>query len=172
MIPSPLHPALVHMPLAIVALLPFAALAALLFIRKGAGARALWSVVVVLHLLLVVGVWAASMSGEAEEEAVEMMVPEAPMEIHEERAELLLFASVLALLLAASGLIAGKNGRTARLACTLATVVLLVLGVRVGETGGNLVYRYGAAQAFSATDETPAPRHNEESHDEDHDEDD
>ena len=66
MIPNPLHPALVHMPLAVVALLPFAALAALLFIRKGAGARAVWSVVVVLHLLVVVGVWAASMSGEAE----------------------------------------------------------------------------------------------------------
>ena len=91
------------------------------------------------------------------------------MEIHEERAELLLYASVLTLLLAASGLLAGKHGRTARLACTLATVALLVLGVRVGETGGDLVYRYGAAQAFSASDETPAPRHHKESHDDDDD---
>ena len=171
MIPDPLHPALVHLPLALVVLLPFATIAAIMFIRRGAPARPAWGVIVFLHLLLVVSVWAATLSGETSEEAVEAIVAESLIEVHEERAEVLLFASIVALLISAYGLGKGSGSRMARIGSIAGTVALLALGVGVGGTGGELVYRHGAAGVYAATAENPpsARLHRKSDHDDDDD---
>jgi len=52
-------------------------------------------------------------------------------------------------LLMAVGLLPERLGHTARLAGTLAALVVFVSAVTVGHSGGELVYRHGAASAYT-----------------------
>lgn len=160
MIPDPLHPAVVHLPMAIVVLLPLAALAALLAIRRGASSRAAWLPIAFLAVLLAGSTWVATETGEGQEEAVEEVVPESAIHDHEEAAELFLLLAAGAALLFAAGLLRGRAGDVARHASLVATLVLLVAGIRVGHSGGALVYTHGAASAYAAgsTDTAAAER--------------
>ena len=148
MIPHPLHPAIVHFPMALAMLLPLATLAAAIAIHRGAGARATWLPVLGVSALLSLSAWMAVQTGEREEDAVEDLVAESIIHEHEERAELFSFASILVLGLVGVGLTGGRFGSAARTASTLAAIVLLFLGYRVGHSGGELVYVHGAASAY------------------------
>lgn len=148
MLPDPLHPALVHFPIAFAVLLPLAALAALLTIWRGARPTGAWMGVVGLSFLLTVSAWVALQTGEAQEEVVEEVVPDAPLHDHEEAGERFLWLSVAGLLVFASGLATGRVGRVGRGAGLVMAMVLLVAGVWVGDTGGELVYEHGAANAY------------------------
>jgi uncharacterized membrane protein len=148
MLPDPLHPALVHFPIALAVLLPLAALVALVAIRRGTSPLGAWTMVVALSGLLTVSAWLAVQSGEAQEEVVEEIVPESAIHGHEEAAERFLWLSVAALLVTTVGLTTGRAGRAGRLAGAAMAVVLLVAGVRVGDSGGELVYEHGAANAY------------------------
>ena len=63
-------------------------------------------------------------------------------------AEQLLTASLLAFVLAGGGLLPGIAGRIGRVATIATTLVVLIAGVRTGHSGGDLVYRHGAANAY------------------------
>ena len=88
--PTPLHPAIVHLPIALMVLLPIAALAAILVIRGTSSVRGAWIPVVILAAALSGSSWVAVQTGEREEEAVEHVVPEEAIHEHEERAEVFL----------------------------------------------------------------------------------
>jgi uncharacterized membrane protein len=148
MLPDPLHPALVHFPIAFAVLLPLAAVAALVALRRGASHLGAWSLVVALSGLLTVSAWLAVQTGEAQEEVVEEVVPESAIHGHEEAGERFLWLSVAGLLVITLGLATGRAGRVGRTAGTAMAVVLLIAGVRVGDTGGELVYEHGAANAY------------------------
>lgn len=148
MLPDPLHPALVHFPIALAVLLPLAALAALVAIRGGTKPLGAWTVVVALSGLLTVSAWLAVQTGEAQEEVVEEIVPRSAIHGHEESGEQFLWLSVAALLVTTVGLATGRAGRVGRMAGAAMAVVLLVAGVRVGDSGGELVYEHGAANAY------------------------
>jgi uncharacterized membrane protein len=149
MLPDPLHPLIVHFPIVLVVLLPVVAVIALWMIRRGAAPKRAWSVPLVVAGALALSSWLAVQTGEREEDRVETVVSEAPIESHEEAAETFLLLSGAMVLLAAGGLAPGRAGQAVRLVATVGTVLLVGAGVQVGRTGGDLVYRHGAASAYT-----------------------
>jgi len=158
-LPDPIHPAIVHLPVALAILLPLMAAGAFLLARRGTPIRTLWTGVAAAAALLAGSAWLAVETGEGQEERVENVVTEASLETHEERANLFLALSAGTLALALVGLAKDRIGRIGRLAATLAAVALLPAGYLVGHSGGQLVYRDGAAQAYTtATGEGRPPK--------------
>ncbi|MCC7261442.1 MAG: hypothetical protein IT369_02865 [Candidatus Latescibacteria bacterium] len=150
MLPSPLHPALVHFPIALMVLLPLVALVGLMAIQRGYPARRSWMVVVAFQGLLVLSAVVALKTGEKEEDRVEKVVAESLIGEHEEAAEAFLWAAALVLVVALAGLLEGRAGSLGRIIAGAGTLVVLALGVQLGSTGGELVYKHGAAQAYSS----------------------
>lgn len=148
MMPDPLHPAVVHLPLALAVLAPFVALLALVAIRRAWLPPRAWLAVVLLHALLAGSAWYASETGEDQEERVERVVRESLIEDHEEAAERFLWVTVAALAVSAGGLLRGSRGMLGRGATVAAAALALAAAVSVGHSGGELVYRYGAANAY------------------------
>ncbi|MEQ1691288.1 MAG: hypothetical protein ABMA00_08395 [Gemmatimonas sp.] len=148
-IPNPLHPAIVHLPMAFVVLLPVAVAVAILVIRRGAIPWKVWAVAAAMHAMLALSAWASLATGDEAGEKAEKVIAEAPIESHEVAAETFLALSVGALVIALVGLRADGIGTSARAVAAVGTVVLLVAGWRVGHSGGELVYRYGAASAYT-----------------------
>lgn len=149
MLPNPLHPAVVHFPIVLAFLLPLFAIGALVAIRKGARPLRAWSLPLVIGAALTLSSWIAVETGEDQDERVERVVAEQPLETHEERAELFLTLSGVLLLVTATGLIGGVVGRAGRITATAGAVALVVAAAQVGHSGGELVYRHGAASAYA-----------------------
>ncbi len=170
MLPDPLHPAVVHFPIALSLLLPLAALLALVVHYRGARWRHTWLPVVAAAAALALSSWAAAETGEDQEDVVERVVAEDALENHEEKAETFQRATIVVFLLTAAGLAPGKAGHGARIAAGAGMAVILYLGINVGHSGGELVYRHGAAQAYtSGASVSPPPPDDHRHHDDDHD---
>ncbi len=147
-IPSPLHPAIVHLPVALAVLLPLFAIGALIAIRRDVKPRGVWGLTVGLLFALSVSAWVAIETGEDQEERVERVVADAPLDTHEDAATAFLWLSVGLLAVAGVGLLPGRVGSSARFLATAGSLALLVAGYRVGHSGGELVYTHGAASAY------------------------
>ena len=148
MLPNPLHPAVVHFPIVLAVLLPLFAIGALVAIRKGARPLRAWSLPLAVGAALTLSSWVAVETGEDQDERVERVVAEQPLETHEERAEMFLTLSGVLLLVSATGLLRGVVGRAGRITATVGAVALVVAAAQVGHSGGELVYRHGAASAY------------------------
>lgn len=148
MLPNPLHPAVVHFPIVLAVLLPLFAIGALVAIRKGARPLRAWSLPLAVGAALTLSSWVAVETGEDQDERVERVVAEQPLETHEERAEMFLTLSGVLLLVSATGLVRGVVGRAGRITATVGAVALVVAAAQVGHSGGELVYRHGAASAY------------------------
>jgi len=157
MLPQPLHPAIVHFPIVLAFLLPVAALWALIAIRRGASGRRAWTPVGLLAALLFLSAWVSVKTGQDQEDTAEEIVSERAIHGHEEAAERFLVASGVIVGLAALGLARGRAGTAGRIAAAAGSVVALAMVVQTGHTGGQLVYRYGAAQAYVRAAPTGAP---------------
>lgn len=145
----PLHPLVVHFPIVLAVLLPISALGALWAIRKGTTPRFTWAIPVAMAAALTFSAWAASETGEREEDRVERVVGERALHGHEEAAERFLVLSGVLLVVATIGFVPRIIGEAARLVATVGAVGLLAAGVQVGHSGGELVYRHGAASAYT-----------------------
>lgn len=145
----PLHPLVVHFPIVLSVLLPISALVALLAIRKGTTPRRAWALTVAMAAALTVSAYVATETGEQEEDRVERVVTERAIHGHEEAAERFLVLSGVLLLVAGVGLMPRAVGEAARLVSTVGALGLLAAGVQVGHSGGELVYRHGAASAYT-----------------------
>jgi predicted membrane protein DUF2231 len=149
MLPNPLHPAVVHFPVVLAFLLPLFAVGAVLAIRRGARPRRAWGIPLAVAVALAISAWVSVETGEAQDERVERVVAEQPLSAHEEMAETFLAMSAGLVLVAAAGLLGGVVGKTARVVTAVGAVALVVGATRVGHSGGQLVYRYGAAGAYT-----------------------
>ena len=149
MFANPLHPAVVHFPIVLMFLAPLVAVGAMWAISRGGHARRAWAAPVALYAALAISAFVAVRSGEAQTERVERVVAEQPLETHEESAEVFLMSAAVLTVVSAAGFIRGMLGRTARWGTTVGAVLLAVMGVRVGHSGGELVYRHGAASAYT-----------------------
>jgi hypothetical protein len=173
----PLHPKLVHVPIALAILMPLVTGGLLIAWWRGALPRRTWIIAVLLQGILVASGVAASRSGEQDEERVEALVPEAAIDAHEDAAEAFVAASAIVLFFALAALAVPRE-RIARWiagAASVGTLVVLLLGYRTGEAGGRLVYQHGAASAFAepaAAGETATLRARPGKHDDDDDDDD
>jgi len=161
MLPNPLHQAVVHFPIVLMLSLPVVALVTLWAIRRGANPRRVWAIPFVVAGLLTLSSWVSVETGEEQSERVERAVPKQPMESHEESAEVFFMLSGAVLVIAAAGMLNGRIGRSSRVLATFGAVGLAAAGIRVGHSGGQLVYTHGAASFFmqaSATTENRGER--------------
>lgn len=148
LIPSPLHPAVVHLPIALALMVPLFAIGAVIAIARGAKPLASWGITTALMATLALSSYVALETGEDQEDKVEAIVPEAAFERHEESAEQFFQLTLVVLGISALGFLPRTAGTGARLAATAGTLALVVAGYRVGHSGGEMVYRYGAASAY------------------------
>ena len=148
MLPDPLHPAVVHLPIALAILLPGLALLGAWAIRRKLVPTRTWVALLLLQALLVGSGWLAMETGEEQEERVEAVLAERHIEAHEDLAGGFLVTGIVALAVVAAGLMPGAAGGVARGAAVVATLAVLAAGVQVGHSGGELVYRHGAANAY------------------------
>ncbi|MDZ4675466.1 MAG: DUF2231 domain-containing protein [Gemmatimonadota bacterium] len=151
MLPDPLHPAIVHFPVVLAILVPLAALASFLLVRRAEAIRPAWLAVVLLAGGLAGSSWLAVETGEGQEERVEEVISsEAALSDHEARADQFLAIALVVLALMVVGLAPGRTGKLGRTFATVASLTLVPAGIRVGHSGGELVYVHGAAQAYTA----------------------
>lgn len=155
LLPNPLHPAVVHLPIALTILVPAFAVGTLVAIRRGARPIRAWGITTALLATLSLSGWVSLQTGQAQEDRVEQVVPEQAIHDHEEAAESFLALSLLVLVIAGVGLLQGKVGTGARYAAAAGTLVLVVAGYSVGHSGGALVYEHGAAAAYTSGTSTP-----------------
>ncbi|MCG3172534.1 MAG: hypothetical protein GMKNLPBB_00687 [Myxococcota bacterium] len=160
---TPLHPVVVHLPLALAmvnivigGLLGFAIWRKLLPLRT-------WTVFFVLQLLLVGGAFVAMNTGEADEEVVEASVAEQYIETHEDRAKVFTWFGVLVLVMSAVPFFVKKESMQPAVfgSILVASLILGGLGIATGKAGGELVYKHGAANAYIAGDQTVSPPANQ-----------
>jgi len=149
LIPNPLHPAVVHLPVALAVLLPVIAIGSLWFIRRGARVRAAWGVAVGFMAMLVASGLVAKETGEGQEERVERVVPEGSIHTHEEAADLFVAVAIGVFAVGMIGLAPGTFGVAGRWLGAVGTAAILAAGWNVGHSGGMLVYRDGAASAYA-----------------------
>ena len=150
---TPLHPKLVHIPLALAVLLPLLNVALLLAWWKKWFPRKTWLISACLHAIMTLSAFVAMQTGESNEHQAEKVVAKHEIHEHEEAAELFLFSTVGALILALIAAIAEKEQVALKMALGTTALSLLctVLAIEAGEHGGKLVYKYGAGRAFSPT---------------------
>jgi uncharacterized membrane protein len=145
----PLHALVVHLPIALTVLVPVVAITALWLGRRTMPAPQAWRFAVAALALQLGSGWLAMQTGEGEEDTVETVLSEGRLHGHEEAADLFLVVSAGVLFVAAGGLLPNRLGRTLRVAGAAGTLVTLAAGWNVGHSGGQLVYRYGAASAYT-----------------------
>ncbi len=157
------HPKVVHLPMALAVLMPFVSAGLLAAWWTGRLPRRTWLVAVLLQSVLLGSGIVALKTGEADEERVERVVAERPIEAHEEAAEAFVWAAGAILLLhaVAAALRREDLARTAAGAAVVGTLLVLLLGYRVGEAGGRLVYEHGAADAYRTGTAAAAPTHDD-----------
>ena len=173
-LPDPLHPAIVHFPVALLLVGAGMAVAAV-FVRR-------WHLPLFAAILLslgALGAVAATVTGEEEEEKVEHAIPSAEpvLEEHAEWGESARNAGILSAVLAIGAAAVASRPVIGRFLSVLTAFVAIGAGYAVaqaGHFGGELVYRHGAgvtvgaAAAGAAVPASPAKEHGrEEEHGED-----
>jgi uncharacterized membrane protein len=156
LLPSPLHPLVVHFPVVLTAFLPFLALLAMVAIVRGVAPRIAWGLVTIIAALTFVGSHIAVWSGEREEEKVEEVIDHDLIEEHEELGERLRLMAGIAVVVFAIGMGGGGFGRIARPVGFLLSVAMLIQAIPTGHSGAELVYKHGAASAY-VENQPPAP---------------
>lgn len=146
--PEPLHPALVHIPIALAMLMPLLSVLALLMIRWNLYPARTWGTIVLLQALLLGSGWIAASAGGREEDRVEKVVDHDLIEEHEHAAGRFLVGAGVVLVISAAGLLSGTAGIAGRVATVVGSVALLGMSGAVGHSGGELVYKHGAASAY------------------------
>lgn len=147
-LPDPLHPVIVHFPIVFAALLPWIALAVALAAARGWLPQRAWAGVVLAAALVAGAGWMAEETGEDQLKRVEKVVAKDLIERHANRADRFVDLAVLTAGLALGGLVGGRWGRVLRLATIVAAVGVLGAVVLTGKSGGELVYKHGAANAY------------------------
>lgn len=150
MFESPLHPAVVHLPLGLAFVVPLLALVVAVGIYRDWFSKRVWTLVILLQALVLAGGLVSANLGEREEERVEKVVAESVIEQHEERAELFNILAGCTLGFSILPLILRKRQWLAftMVVTVVLTVAVLGVGVLTGKSGGELVYRYGAAKVY------------------------
>ena len=155
MIPDPLHPVIVHFPIALALLIPVFSILGIFAIRSDLLPRRVWWGVVLLQALLAGSAWLATETGENEEERVERVLEHDLIHEHEEAAERLLLLAAIGLVPVGLGLWAGRRGAIGRLLHVLLALVVVAAAISTGRLGGELVYQHGAATAYTESAEGP-----------------
>jgi hypothetical protein len=108
-----------------------------------------WLIIIGLQLVTTITGYVAMETGENEEHQVEKVVAKKLIHEHEERAEVFVGATVVALVLSIATYFLLKDIQFyLHLLIAAVSLVSCFLAYRTGESGGELVYRHGAASAY------------------------
>ena len=157
---TPLHPALVHLPLALSLVVPLLLLAVWLGRARLGWVRTTLALPVALQALLFAGAMVSMNTGEDEEERVENRVPHAAIEKHEDLAGAFTWAAGTVLAVLSLGALLSTR-RAGRMLCAIAgagSLAVAGLGLAAGHAGGDLVYVHGAAGVAASGEVTPLHR--------------
>lgn len=155
----PLHPALVHVPLGLAAVLPLIVILVWLMIKKNWLPQKSWGLVLLLQFVLFGFGFLAMEAGEDEEDKVEQVVAEHVIHDHEEKAEIFLWGAGLLLPLIFLGMMESISFKKwVELMIVLGVFVQFGLSLWVGHSGGELVYKHGAAQVYSEPSTNSGPK--------------
>jgi len=148
----PLHPAIVHLPLGLAIALPFITAAIYYLIKTDKLDSLAWWIPVVLQVVVVIFTFTAMQIGEGDEEKVEKVVAEEYIEEHEEAGKIFLILGIASLLVLGAGIKSSKFQSALQAGSIALLLVSLGGGVYAGKLGGELVYKHGAASAFTNPD--------------------
>lgn len=145
----PLHPIVVHFPIAITIILPILVLVFAFMIKANKMSHHAWLIIIGLQIVTTASGYYAMETGEDEEEQVERVVAKKIIHEHEEAAEVFVGSMVVALVLSIAAFFLRKDVQfLLQLGIFVIGLVSCYLVYQVGETGGEMVYRHGAASAY------------------------
>jgi hypothetical protein len=76
-------------------------------------------------------------------------VADSALDTHEDGAEAFLVASMILALVSVVGFAGGVAGKAGRFLAGAGSLALMIMVAQVGHSGGQLVYRHGAAAAYA-----------------------
>lgn len=146
----PLHPIMVHLPLALTFLLPVLILVFAWAIRAEKMNKELWLVIIGLQALVTITGYISLETGETDEEKVSAIVGKNVVNQHEEAAEIFVGTTVIAL---AGGIVVWFLQPVfqdkARFGIVLLSLLPVFFAWRTGQLGSNIVYFYGGGSAHA-----------------------
>ena len=144
----PLHPLIVHFPIALAIFLPILSITIFILFRNTVMYKKAWILVVLFSGIYAVTALIAEETGESEETKVERYVGESAMEKHEELGERIPKVSWVLFVLSIIPLITNKTilSQSIFIAASIAGVYPIY---QAGHSGAELVYKYGAANAHA-----------------------
>jgi uncharacterized membrane protein len=149
----PLHPMIVHFPLAISYILPVLIVVFAYMIKNHKMTPKAWLIIVGIQLAVVGSGYISLETGETEEHTVEKVVDKQLIHEHEEAAEIFVGSTVLALVLSIGVFFIRKEiGFPIKLGIAVLGIISGYLAFRTGNLGGELVYKHGAAGAYVIED--------------------
>ncbi|MFL5784681.1 MAG: DUF2231 domain-containing protein [Bacteriovoracaceae bacterium] len=146
----PLHPIVVHFPLAMTFLLPVMVLIFALAMRSGKMSKEMWFVIIGLQVLITATGYLALETGETDEDKVALVTGKEIIHAHENSAEIFVGMTVVSL---AGGIVAWflrpEFQERARLGVFLLTLLPVFFGWKTGHLGGEIVYKHGGSRAHA-----------------------
>jgi len=158
----PVHPMIVHFPLALTFILPILILVFAYLIKTNKMAPQGWLIIIGLQLVVVATGYISLETGENEEDLVAKVLDKKLINEHEEAAEIFVGSAVIGLVLSI-GVFFIRNEIQFPIKLAIAVIGLLscYLAFQAGSLGGELVYKHGAASAYEVTPGgvLPTPKH-------------
>lgn len=143
----PLHPVAVHFPIALSVITPVIFFVVLVGITRYQWPFKAWVVPVVFQIVLFLTALGAKELGEDDEDKVKAVVQEVFIHDHEEWGERFVWVQLGILIMTGSGLVFPGRLRIKKVGA-IASGLGIIATVLVGHSGGQLVYKYNAGQAY------------------------
>lgn len=143
----PLHPKVVHIPIALCILMPAIATLIWFGIRRGWFSPRTWLIAVVLQIAMAVGGAAALQTGEADALKVEGYASDEALATHEARGWWFVYVAGANVVLCASTLVLQRRQQLLGALAIAGTFASAYAGYLVGDSGGRLVYVANATDA-------------------------
>jgi len=146
----PLHPMIVHFPLVLAFILPILILIFAYMIKINKMTPNGWLVIIGLQLAVVISGYVSLETGENEEDTVARVVSKDYIHEHEEAAEIFVGSTVIGLVLSIGVFfIRNEFQFPIKLGIAIIGLISCYQGYQTGLLGGELVYKHGAASAYT-----------------------